>query len=148
MDGKGNGNGALENEPLIELENEEPVVLNAGESEGETRPNSSSELKESEMKKSRKDEKEVEFILQSMEKDMQALEVKKANKEKFINVRQRQKQKVLSFIEKYTKNPIPRVSPMQESFYGLQLYSPIRSCPGLQPPEEPAFCLLRRLSSF
>ena len=32
-----------------------------------------------------KDEKEVEFILQSMEKDMQALEVKKANKEKFIN---------------------------------------------------------------
>ena len=34
--------------------------IGCGESEGETRPNSSSELKESEMKKSRKDEKEVE----------------------------------------------------------------------------------------
>ena len=32
-----------------------------------------------------KDEKEIEGILASMEKDMQALEVKKANKEKFIN---------------------------------------------------------------
>ena len=32
-----------------------------------------------------KDEKEIEQILASMEKDMQTLEVKKANKEKFIN---------------------------------------------------------------
>lgn len=32
-----------------------------------------------------KDEKEIEQILASMEKDMQVLEVKKANKEKFIN---------------------------------------------------------------
>ena len=32
-----------------------------------------------------KDEKEIEHILASMEKDMQTLEVKKANKEKFIN---------------------------------------------------------------